>query len=1077
MAQQQETDGIVGAFVKRLNAFALGGYAFDSEHELRKGTQREAFDDYVKGLTEGHTQGYFEIPTGVGKTALFISLIRNYLAAANGAPDAKRVLIAVPSTDLVVQTAKAFAKFMPEIAPTIEADDDQGKEIDWERSGVGVQYGGMKHAGKKPKVLITTYQSLCQDKSNKTYPPSEYGLVVYDEGHNITGKKFGTAVQKFKDSLQLAVSATPDYSEDKSVANLLPHRYYHLPLEKAIERGDLCPVDPILVKTNYTIDEKKFKKYLAEQDGRQLTTKQYESLLNQESRNLAAIKTYLLGKDANTGDRYLGDTGMIFAGGVQHCNDFVRQMEKVVNNPDYRPVKDWLKAEGVELIAPIHNGIKSVELTIDGKKGSYTKDQVKELHRKGKVLLLVSDKELKEGTDFPRDSIIMELVDRLSVVDATQRYGRGFRLDLPDSANDNPEGNPYKRCRVFNMVDNNTYQIYENHPQMLPIYCSEILGGAAYREPMKRTHIINRFKNDVPDIHEKLEDSGFEVVTDFERVKAVSRKYQERKKEVEVPTLPEDKQHWVIGFEICKRLNATSADKIEQTRLILEATLLDSQTKYDLSQGEKGEFAGVYTSSELIGRYKNPSTPALYADPRLIPIIAEKLAIIPRFPEDRLHWLSMKAVCSALLIAPIPENRAKVEAHCKQILSDTKIKYHMPIQPIQDSSASTEELRGKDLVGYYSKKGSPAYYADPRIVPIIRNRLKLVDRLPENKGHWLAATDLCAAIRVDTDPENTARVGSILLEIMLDSNTRYQFPANDAEGSKTSCIGSELVGQYTNKMGRTGLYADPRLVPIIAERYGIASTAPENRAHWLTGVKLCEEMHVQYTTSIALSLSKAIERMLQNKERTYEVDGEAGKIILKAADAFAQYRSAHGREILWYVDPLIVPYLREEMGLLPTIPLDRAHWIRATVILKSLSIAPSAENSKALNELLEEIYEAGGKHTVNSKTVYVNEIMGRYSIRGGGVGNLSVAPEAVGTVITKDMVLAKKAEIAAQGEADPSPQEPDKSAAPDADKGEAATTDDTRAGLKKARPEPRQSPADMTDDERAATKRGGNNRG
>ena len=159
-------------FVGALEKFKRDGYKFNSTHELRKGrkrgeqgTQREAFDGYLEGLKDSHRHGYFEIPTGVGKTALFISLIKNYLDAVNGSPDAPRVLIAVPSTDLVVQTAKAFAKFMPEIAPKIEADDDTGHEIDWERSDVGVQYGKTKHAEKNQRYLsprISPYARIRQ---------------------------------------------------------------------------------------------------------------------------------------------------------------------------------------------------------------------------------------------------------------------------------------------------------------------------------------------------------------------------------------------------------------------------------------------------------------------------------------------------------------------------------------------------------------------------------------------------------------------------------------------------------------------------------------------------------------------------------------------------------------------------------------------------------------------------------------------------------------------------------------------------------------------------------------------------
>ena len=117
-------------FIDNLRAFQQNGHRFEGKEALYKKSQQEGLDGYLKGLTEGHHKGYIELPTGVGKTALFISLIENYLKAANGAEDAPRVLIAVPTEKLAVQTAQAFAKFIPDIAKTIETDGNDGKEMD-----------------------------------------------------------------------------------------------------------------------------------------------------------------------------------------------------------------------------------------------------------------------------------------------------------------------------------------------------------------------------------------------------------------------------------------------------------------------------------------------------------------------------------------------------------------------------------------------------------------------------------------------------------------------------------------------------------------------------------------------------------------------------------------------------------------------------------------------------------------------------------------------------------------------------------------------------------------------------------
>jgi superfamily II DNA or RNA helicase len=547
-------------FVRKLKEFAEHGYAFNQEYSLRKGTQkdhdakgtqREAFDAYTKGLGEGHRHGYFEIPTGVGKTALFISLVKNYLDAVDE-KDGQRALIVVPSEKLAVQTAQALAKFLPKLAPTIKADDDSGKEIDWEHSHIGLQYGKIKHADRKPRVLITTYQSLNRDREYKIYPPKEYGMVIYDEGHALTADQYGLAVDKFKDAIQLAVSATPEYSEEKTVASRLPHRYYQLPISEAINRGDLCNVRPVLLKTNYTVNKVKFKEFVEKSQGRKLSDAAITTLLNQQTRNQAAMEAYLLGKDPDSGEQYLGQNGMIFCGTTDHVDDFTRQFNTLMEKTKYRPVRQWLNEEAIELIAPVHGKIRGAYLRkgmltngngraviegrkYEGNKEWYSEEEIFDLHAKGKILLLASVKKLKEGYDSPRDSIIIDTVDRLSKVDATQINGRGFRLN-PPNPDQNDSGNPDKTCTVINMVDKNTHELYADDPAMLPIYAAEVIEGAEFRRPAKRKHIMRMHGKQPPDLSDNLETADFKLITNVEVVREVSdQNKRKREKGLGVP--------------------------------------------------------------------------------------------------------------------------------------------------------------------------------------------------------------------------------------------------------------------------------------------------------------------------------------------------------------------------------------------------------------------------------------------------------------------------------------------------------------------------------------------------------------
>ncbi len=743
-------------FLRKLKEFAARGYAFESGHSLRKGTrqdrdakgtQREAFDAYIEGFSEDHRHGYFEIPTGVGKTALFIALVKNYFDAADGKRNVPRSLIVVPSEKLAVQTAQALAKFLPELAPTIETDDDQGREIDWENSHVGLQYSKMKHADRKPRVLITTYQSLNGDREDKVYPPDEYGLVIYDEGHALTAGQYGMAVDKFSKSIQLAVSATPEYSEEKTVSARLPHRYYGISIGDAVNRGDLCNPRPVLLKTNYTVDKAKFKKYVEQRKGAPLTDAQLTSLLNEQTRNRAAMEAYLLGADPDSGERYLGQNGMIFCGSTDHVDDFTRQFDDLIDKPKYRPVRQWLKEEGVELIAPVHGKIKGAWLKkgllangngkvitegrkYEGNKEWYSEAEIFDLHAKGKILLLASVKKLKEGYDSPRDSIIIDTVDRLSKVDATQIVGRGFRLNPPNAEYNDP-GNPDKTCTVINMVDRNTHELYADKPQMLPIYCAEIIEGVEFRKPMRRKHLTQRFSKHPPEINATLEDSGFKLETDIERVREISKKNKGNRENLDGPYLPESKKYWILAGRLHGCM-AVKVDTLPQNAKLLMHTctkLLDEQPnrRWELPADKRLNLkAGSYKTSEVINLYKSISydKPVPYFDPRMALFIRKEMGLPNLLPDDKKHWIPASTNgCSKIGVERSKLHTVALYRICERLSRLDKI-----------GGMSTDEVIGK----FTNKGQDEIYYFDPRL---LKKNLITKDMVKEEAKKILASGD------------------------------------------------------------------------------------------------------------------------------------------------------------------------------------------------------------------------------------------------------------------------------------------------------------------------------------------------
>ncbi|MFO0068872.1 MAG: DEAD/DEAH box helicase [Alphaproteobacteria bacterium] len=726
-------------FFDNLKSFAAGGYRFSDEYSLYKQSQQEGFQGYVEGLGQGHKHGYIELPTGVGKTALFISLIKNYLEAANGDENAPRVLIAVPTEKLAVQTAQSFAKFMPEIAKTIETDGDEGKEIDWENSDIGLQYGKKKHAHKKPKVLITTYQSLARDTADKTYPPSEYGYVIYDEGHVITAPTFGKAVEKFKDSIQLAVSATPEYTETKTVGSRLPHRYYQLPLAEAINRGDLCNVRPAILKTGYRIDEALFQKFMEQQGAKPLGEAQLQQLLNQEARNEAVIETYFRGADPASGERYFGQNGMIFCTGVKHADSIAEQFKKTMEKPgDGQALKRWLDNEQIELIAPVHGQTKGAWLKKDllpnksddkrqfqGTKEWYTEDEIFDLHERGKILLLASVAKLKVGFDSPRDSVLFDLADRFSKVDATQIDGRAFRID-PD--------NPEKTATVFNLMDENTEELYAKYPKMIPIYCAEVIEGADFRPPARRPHAHVRFKEPPPGLEKSLQDSGFEVITDIDEVRTISRNKKE-KREIARKKTPEKESDWLSMQEI----ESCYAGDYRTFKPLLESFAEAKRNELMNSQNLTIEDASSEVERNWIGIRAYGSHKSICGSPQVFIELEKAGKIRPRTEMAAVRedsWLSNKTLASSY-VGGGPAIKSILENYAEEKRAELV------------SHGDSEQLAAvkvdKEYVGMRTKDGKEALCASPQVVKELEQLGKLrrqSEKAAKKDSEWRSIKDL-----------------------------------------------------------------------------------------------------------------------------------------------------------------------------------------------------------------------------------------------------------------------------------------------------------------------------------------------
>ncbi len=252
--------------------------ADESQQTLRE-KQLSVFEAMRDFLEKGGDEGYLKLPTGVGKTVLFTEFLE--------AIDTK-TLIAVPTLTLVQQTVEKLKKFAP-------------------RTKVGRVSGYSKEFEKK--VTVSTYASLVSEVEKGNIKPEEFGLLILDEAHRSLSDLRSGTVEKFKNAVKLGFTATPTFSENKDVADLLNTEIYSMSIPEAVKEGLMCSFSVILARTNIDLTNITIT-------GNDYSEKELDKIINVQSRNIAAVKLY---KEA-----FHDRLGVAFCVGVAHAEQVSR---------------------------------------------------------------------------------------------------------------------------------------------------------------------------------------------------------------------------------------------------------------------------------------------------------------------------------------------------------------------------------------------------------------------------------------------------------------------------------------------------------------------------------------------------------------------------------------------------------------------------------------------------------------------------------------------------------------------------------------------------------------------------------
>lgn len=435
------TEGEVEYFRKWLFALnALDTY-ITNHHEGEEVTLRErqvtVFEDLRNFVEAGGREGYIKLPTGVGKTVLFTEFVEAL---------SLRALIVVPKKLLVRQTEGKFKKFAPDL-------------------DVGKIYADAKQFGRQ--VTIITYDSLRNQLEKGTIKPEDYDCLILDEAHVSLSDKRMDVVKKFTQSLNIGFTATPDYSDEKGVSQLLATEIHHMNIKEAVQEKLLSPFTSILARTKVDISNVKVTSS-GEYDESEL-----EEAVNVFGRNKAAVDLYKQG--------FNGQLAVAYCAGVQHAKD----LAKLFNE------------EGIPAAA------------ISGKTPDKEQEKLIEQFHNGEIKVLCNADILIAGFDEQRASVCLNLKPTRSRVVAEQRGGRVLRLDEDDSR---------KHAYIIDFIDQ---RVPETN---LPILFANVVGEAQILSSVTESWGTGGGGGKTSDGTPQLPDiqvEGLEVITETEEIMKV----------------------------------------------------------------------------------------------------------------------------------------------------------------------------------------------------------------------------------------------------------------------------------------------------------------------------------------------------------------------------------------------------------------------------------------------------------------------------------------------------------------------------------------------------------------------------
>ncbi|KAF9822124.1 hypothetical protein IEO21_00118 [Rhodonia placenta] len=396
--------------------------------------QESCVDACLEALASGSTRIGVSLPTGSGKTTVFVSLLSR---------------IRPPSRNTIASNALIIVNSV-ELAQQVAAQIEQ--QCAGER--VEIEQGGEHRASGDASFTVATYQTLLQPGRLEKFRPEQLKAVVVDEAHHAAAPSYRRILSYFHSSIGnpesptsppakatvpiFGFSATFSRHDGLALGSVFERIVYHRDFLEMIKEQWLCNVRFTSVRANIDLTGVTVNSRTGDFNATSLA-----HVINTSTVNRLIVQTWL----DRAADRR---STLVFCVNLAHV----------------RALTDAFREAGIDA-RYVYSGTPAVE-----------RRALVEMFKAGGFPVLVNCAVLTEGTDIPNiDCVVVARPTRSRNVFA-QMIGRGMRLS-PDTGKED--------CRIIDFVNSqNAVPGVISAPTLFGLDPSEVVDGECTDEMLEQ---------------------------------------------------------------------------------------------------------------------------------------------------------------------------------------------------------------------------------------------------------------------------------------------------------------------------------------------------------------------------------------------------------------------------------------------------------------------------------------------------------------------------------------------------------------------------------------------------------------